>query len=357
MRESRSTPAGPRSRTLATFRELTDETIEKAQERAAKPPSADELREAALRAGAPIASPADRSRGARAPRQAGERRAAGPDAEAPAPRRARERGPRRPADRPDHGRFRQRQIGQRVGGGHPGRRGAALEDLLLLADALPLRRRAGHDRLPGPEISLTVDAPGPLSSQRPDPEAPPPREGRRDPPAARRRQGPPRDRRRPCPRLLRRAPRHRSTSTSTSSSRPTAGREVRRRPRPARGRRRRSTSPLSNATDRCGCGGDATPSTSSSPTTRFHEEMRRERPRGALRGGHASRSSPPSTSPSARRCSTAPRTGSTSSRCSSPPTPSTWRRSKAGWSGWSATTTPGSRSSRSSRPGCRWRPG
>ena len=55
IRESRSTPAGPRSRTLATFQELTDETIERARARAAKPPSADQLREAALRAGAPVA--------------------------------------------------------------------------------------------------------------------------------------------------------------------------------------------------------------------------------------------------------------------------------------------------------------
>lgn len=56
IRESRSTPAGPRSRTLATFQELTDETIERAQGRAAKRPSAGELREAALRAGAPVAA-------------------------------------------------------------------------------------------------------------------------------------------------------------------------------------------------------------------------------------------------------------------------------------------------------------
>lgn len=57
VRESRSTPDGPRSRTLATFKELTDETIEKARARAAKPPSVDELRSAALRAGAPVAAP------------------------------------------------------------------------------------------------------------------------------------------------------------------------------------------------------------------------------------------------------------------------------------------------------------
>jgi hypothetical protein len=60
VRESRSTPDGPRSRTLVGFRELNDEAIEKARARAAKPPSADELREAALRAGAPVTGePAD----------------------------------------------------------------------------------------------------------------------------------------------------------------------------------------------------------------------------------------------------------------------------------------------------------
>lgn len=62
VRESRATPDGPRSRTLATFRLLDDEVIERARERAEKPPSADELREAALRAGAPVAAaPVDRA--------------------------------------------------------------------------------------------------------------------------------------------------------------------------------------------------------------------------------------------------------------------------------------------------------
>jgi hypothetical protein len=57
VRESHSTPAGPRSRTLATFREMSDEVIEKARSRAAKPPSAEHLRAAAARAGAPLAEP------------------------------------------------------------------------------------------------------------------------------------------------------------------------------------------------------------------------------------------------------------------------------------------------------------
>lgn len=62
LRESRSTPRGPRSRTLATFGELSDEVIEKAQERAAKRLDPELLRAAARRAGAPVAPPpADRA--------------------------------------------------------------------------------------------------------------------------------------------------------------------------------------------------------------------------------------------------------------------------------------------------------
>lgn len=62
IRESQSTPRGPRSRTLATFRELNDEVIEKARARATKPVSAAELRQAATRAGAPAAwAPIDRA--------------------------------------------------------------------------------------------------------------------------------------------------------------------------------------------------------------------------------------------------------------------------------------------------------
>jgi hypothetical protein len=60
IRESRTTPDGPRSRTLATFRELNDGVIEKASARALKPLDAGRLKDAALRAGAPIAqSPAN----------------------------------------------------------------------------------------------------------------------------------------------------------------------------------------------------------------------------------------------------------------------------------------------------------
>jgi hypothetical protein len=57
VRESRSTPAGPRSRTLATFRELDAATIEKVLARAEKAPSRSELIQAALRAGATVSVP------------------------------------------------------------------------------------------------------------------------------------------------------------------------------------------------------------------------------------------------------------------------------------------------------------
>jgi hypothetical protein len=57
VRESRSTADGPRSRTLASFRELDEATIRKVIERAEKQPTREELIEAALRAGAPLALP------------------------------------------------------------------------------------------------------------------------------------------------------------------------------------------------------------------------------------------------------------------------------------------------------------
>ena len=62
IRESQNTPKGPRSKTLATFRELTDEVIEKARAKAAKPPDPEELRNAARRAGSTVApKPVDRA--------------------------------------------------------------------------------------------------------------------------------------------------------------------------------------------------------------------------------------------------------------------------------------------------------
>ncbi len=141
IRESRSTPRGPRSRTLVSFKELTDEVIVKAQARSAKPLNADELREAALRTGAPVAAPAvDSSARALLGKLAkGER----PD---PMLKRLlldalehedRSDRPRDPAAVVSDS---ARSVSEWVAAG-PEERGAALEDLLLLTDALPLKRR------------------------------------------------------------------------------------------------------------------------------------------------------------------------------------------------------------------------
>src|ERR1051326_8390821 len=62
IRESKSTPDGPRSRTLASFKELDDQVIHKAQEKATKALDTAELRRAARRAGASVsAAPVDRA--------------------------------------------------------------------------------------------------------------------------------------------------------------------------------------------------------------------------------------------------------------------------------------------------------
>jgi hypothetical protein len=141
IRESRSTPEGPRSRTLATFTELTDETIERARARSAKPPSAEEMREAALRAGAPVAGPpVDRDARALLGKLARGQR---PD---PMLKRllldALENEDRsdRPTDPEATVSDTARAVSEWVGASSR-ERGEALADLLLLADALPLRRR------------------------------------------------------------------------------------------------------------------------------------------------------------------------------------------------------------------------
>ncbi len=154
IRESRSTPKGPRSRTLASFKELDDEAIAKAQARAAKAPTAEELREAALRAGAPLApEPVDR-----AARELLARLAKG---QRPDPMLKRllldalenEDRSDRPSDPTSTVSDAARSVSEWVGAS-PRERGDALADLLSLVDALPLRRRPekiGFPRL-GPAL-------------------------------------------------------------------------------------------------------------------------------------------------------------------------------------------------------------
>jgi hypothetical protein len=141
IRESHSTPRGPRSRTLASFKELDSETIEKAQARATKPLAAEELREGALRAGARVApEPVDR-----AARELLGKLAKG---ERPDPMLKRllldalenEDRSDRPSDPSATVSDAARSVSEWVGA-TPREKGDALADLLSLVDALPLRRR------------------------------------------------------------------------------------------------------------------------------------------------------------------------------------------------------------------------
>jgi hypothetical protein len=140
IRESASTPRGPRSRTLASFRELDSAAIEKARERATKGLDAAELRQSARRAGAPVA----RSSVDRAARELIAELAKG---RAPEPRLRqlllgllreghRDRPEQPPENEADH------DVAEWVAAS-PQERGDALIDLLLLADALPHSAQRG----------------------------------------------------------------------------------------------------------------------------------------------------------------------------------------------------------------------
>jgi hypothetical protein len=134
VRESRATPDGPRSRTLATFRELDAATIDKVIERAENPPTREALIEAALRAGAPLA---------------------------PAPVEAAARALLRSLARGEALSSRNRRLlldalnGESMQaaewlGTSLTERGEVLRDLLTLGDAIPIRRRP--DKISFPRI-------------------------------------------------------------------------------------------------------------------------------------------------------------------------------------------------------------
>lgn len=139
IRESRNSPNGPRSKTLATFRELDDKVIAKARARSDKPLSDDELRAAAQRAGAP---------GARAPIDRAARELIAELGKGrhldPTLRRLLldllASGNGKEAARPVTDS--ERAVAEWMAS-TPRERGAALFDLLLLADALPHRDRIG----------------------------------------------------------------------------------------------------------------------------------------------------------------------------------------------------------------------
>lgn len=139
IRESRSTPAGPRSTTLATFKELSDEVIEQARRRASKPLDAKELRQAALRAGAPLAEPAV---------DAAARHLLGELSRGRKPRRALRRLLADSVDSGDAGLSDAAHAVQEWIAATPAERGKTLIDLLLFADALPQRRRPDRIQFP-----------------------------------------------------------------------------------------------------------------------------------------------------------------------------------------------------------------
>lgn len=144
IRETRSTPKGPRSTTLATFRELNESVIEHAKARAAGLLDVSDLRRAALRAGAPIEAPlADR-----AARQLLAELSLG---------RKPQRGLRRlladAVDPREAGLSDAARAAQEWVAATPRQRGDTLMDLLELTDALPQRRRP--DRISFPRLGQT----------------------------------------------------------------------------------------------------------------------------------------------------------------------------------------------------------
>ncbi len=138
-RESFRTPDGPRSRTLASFRELTPEVLDRVRGRATTEVDPEDLRRRAMRAGAPVAEPeADRAAAALLREVAMGSR----------PRPALERlladtfSGRGPAVSHEAERM------KLWTGASPDERGEALVELLDLGDALPKRRRRSESSFP-----------------------------------------------------------------------------------------------------------------------------------------------------------------------------------------------------------------
>jgi hypothetical protein len=139
IRETRSTPAGPRSTTLASFRELNDEVIERAQSRSSKPLDPANLRRLALRTGAPVAEPLVDT----AARQLLGELSAGRQ-----PRRGLRRLLADAIDGNDGMLSDAARAAQEWIAATPEKRGKALKELLLLGDALPKRRRSDRIEFP-----------------------------------------------------------------------------------------------------------------------------------------------------------------------------------------------------------------
>lgn len=131
LRESRATPAGPRARTLASFKTLDGETIDHAIRRASRPLPAEAIRRAATRAGAPIAWDLPDAAGAELLRRLLRHR----EQPAPAVKRLLLAALGGSVEITDA----ERQAAEWIGATTT-ERGETLVDLLSLADALPSRR-------------------------------------------------------------------------------------------------------------------------------------------------------------------------------------------------------------------------
>jgi len=134
IRESEATPKGPRSRTLASFRELDDAVIERARAKSGRTLDAAKLRRAARKAGAPVSRrPIDRA-GRELIAELGKGHTLDPtlrhmllDLLRSGRREGREESQRKEAES---------AVAEWMAA-TPAERGKALVDLLLLADALP----------------------------------------------------------------------------------------------------------------------------------------------------------------------------------------------------------------------------
>jgi hypothetical protein len=140
LRESSLTKRGPRARTLATFKVLSDEVVDHAEARSCHALDRAGVRQSARRAGAPVAAPVGDAR-------AGALLGVLADGWAPTPVRARLVAhallPHAVDAPPDH----LQAAGEWVGV-ETSARGDALRDLLSLVDAVPARPRTKTLRFP-----------------------------------------------------------------------------------------------------------------------------------------------------------------------------------------------------------------
>lgn len=143
IRESRSTGSGPRSRTLASFRTLTPEVVERALERSAAGLDEQTLVNLARRSGAPVATSGVADDAAALV----EGLAAGGDL-SPTLRRLTMGA----LGTPGVASAAELSAGAWLTA-TPARRGDALRDLLLLADRIPVRKRSDKLRFPRLESS------------------------------------------------------------------------------------------------------------------------------------------------------------------------------------------------------------